>query len=56
MTGPDLELEERLRKLGPSFKNASQPPATLHARVMASTTLPRSPSGFQNCTASRPRR
>src|SRR5205823_3031110 len=41
MTGPDLELEERLRKLGPSFKNASQPPATLHARVMASTTLPR---------------
>jgi len=41
MIGPDLELEERLRKLGPSFKNAIQPPATLHVKVMASTTLPR---------------
>src|SRR5256886_6171931 len=40
MTGPDLELEERLRKLGPSFKNAIQPPATLHVKVMASTTVP----------------
>lgn len=35
MSGPDAELEERLRQLGPAFKDGIEPPATLHVTVMA---------------------
>jgi hypothetical protein len=42
MSGPDLELEERLRQLAPAFKDGIEPPATLHVTVMSSTTAPRS--------------
>ena len=35
MSGPDLELEERLRQLAPAFKNAIEPPATLHVTGMS---------------------
>jgi Protein of unknown function (DUF4232) len=40
VSGPDLELEERLRRLAPAFKDGVEPPATLHVTVMASTTAP----------------
>jgi hypothetical protein len=43
MSGPDVELEERLRALAPAFKDGIEPPATLHINVMASTIAPRSP-------------
>jgi hypothetical protein len=43
MSGPDLELEERLSRLAAAFKDGIEPPATLHVNVMASTTAPRSP-------------
>jgi hypothetical protein len=43
MSGPDLELEERLRRLAPAFKDGIEPPATLHGTVMSATTAPRSP-------------
>lgn len=43
MSGPDLELEERLRRLAPAFKDGIQPPATLHGTVMSATMAPRSP-------------
>lgn len=42
MSGPDLELEERLRGLAPAFKEGIEPPATLHVNVMASASAPRS--------------
>ncbi len=41
MSGPDIELEERLRALAPAFKDGIEPPATLHVAVMAATTAPR---------------
>jgi hypothetical protein len=44
MSGPDLEIEERLRRLGPAFKDGIEPPATLHVSVMADTTAPRRPA------------
>ncbi len=40
MSGADLELEERLRRLAPAFKDGIAPPATLHVMVMATTTAP----------------
>jgi len=43
MTGPDLELEERLRRLVSGFKDGIEPPATLHVSVMASTTQSQPP-------------
>jgi hypothetical protein len=43
MTSPDVELEERLRRLAPGFKDGIEPPATLHVRVIASTTQPQPP-------------
>ena len=44
MTGPDIELEERLRRLASAFKEGLEPPATLHVSVMASTAVPRPPA------------
>jgi hypothetical protein len=44
MSGPDLELEERLRQLAPAFKDGIEAPATLHVSVMAHTTAPRRPA------------
>jgi hypothetical protein len=44
MSGPDVELEERLRQLGPAFKDGIQPPAALHVTVMAATGGRRSPA------------
>lgn len=43
MSGPDVELEERLRQLAPVFKDGIEPPATLHVSVMAATAAPHSP-------------
>jgi hypothetical protein len=43
VSDPELQLEERLRRLAPAFKDGIEPPATLHVNVMASTT-PRSPA------------
>jgi len=40
MSGPDLELEERLRRLAAAFKDGVEPPATLHVTVMSSTAAP----------------
>jgi hypothetical protein len=40
MSGPELELEERLRRLAPAFKDGIEPPATLHGTVMSATTAP----------------
>lgn len=40
MSGPGLELEERLRRLAPAFKDGNEPPATLHGTVMSATTAP----------------
>ena len=40
MNSADLDLEERLRRLAPTFKDGIEPPATLHVTVMASTTAP----------------
>jgi hypothetical protein len=37
MSGPDLELEERLSRLAAAFKDGIEPPATLHVNVMASS-------------------
>src|SRR3989449_11313656 len=44
MGGPDVELEERLRRLVSAFKEGLEPPATLHVSVMASTAVPRPPA------------
>jgi len=44
MSGPDLELEERLRRLAPAFKDGVEPPATLHVTVMSSTAAPPTPA------------
>jgi hypothetical protein len=44
MSGPHVDLEERLHELASAFKDGVEPPATLHVKVMASTTAPRSPS------------
>jgi hypothetical protein len=41
MSGPDLELEERMRRLAPAFKDGLEPPATLHVNVMARTSVAR---------------
>jgi hypothetical protein len=43
MSGPNLELEERLRRLAPAFKDGVEPPATLHVTVMSRAAAPRSP-------------
>ena len=43
MSGSDLQLEERLRRLAPAFRDGIEPPATLHIAVMSRTTAPRSP-------------
>ena len=43
MSGPDLALEERLHRLAKAFKDGIEPPATLHATVMAVATAPRLP-------------
>jgi hypothetical protein len=40
MSGPDLELEERLRALAPAFKDGIEPSATLHVKVMSRATPP----------------
>ena len=42
MSGPELQLEERLRRLAPAYKDGIEPPATLHVNVIASTVAPRS--------------
>jgi hypothetical protein len=42
MSGPDVQLEERLRRLAPAFKDSIEPPATLHVAVMSATRAPRS--------------
>ena len=39
MNGADLELEERLRHLAPTFKDGIEPPVTLHVNVMARTSV-----------------
>ena len=44
MSGPELQLEERLRRLAPAYRDGIEPPATLHVNVMASTVAPRSPA------------
>jgi hypothetical protein len=44
MSGRDLELEERLHRLAPAFKDGLEPPATLHVTVMSATAAPRSPA------------
>jgi len=44
MSGPDLEIEDRLRRLGPAYKDGIEPPATLHVSVMAHTIPPRRPA------------
>jgi hypothetical protein len=43
MSGPDLELEERLSRLAAAFKDGIEPPATLHVKVMASSMAPSPP-------------
>jgi hypothetical protein len=43
VSGPNLELEERLRQLAPAFKDGIEPPATLHLTVMSATAAPRLP-------------
>jgi hypothetical protein len=43
MSGPGLELEERLRRLAPAFKDGIEPPAALHVSVMSRTAAPPSP-------------
>jgi len=35
VSGPDIELEERLRQLALAFKDGIEPPATLHVTVMS---------------------
>ncbi|MDQ6713792.1 MAG: hypothetical protein M3Z28_11485 [Candidatus Dormibacteraeota bacterium] len=44
MSGPDVELEERLRGLASAYKDGIEPPDTLHVNVMASTIAPRPPA------------
>ena len=44
MSGPDIELEKRVRQLAPAFKDGLEPPATLHATVMSQAAGPRSPA------------
>jgi hypothetical protein len=43
MSGADLELDERLRRLAPAYKDGIEPPATLHVRVMAIAAPPQRP-------------
>lgn len=43
MSGPEVELEERLRRLAPAFKDGIEPPLTMHASVMSRTRAPRGP-------------
>jgi hypothetical protein len=43
MSGPNLELEERLSRLAAAFKDGIEPPATLHVKVMASSMAPSPP-------------
>jgi hypothetical protein len=45
MSPAPIELEERLRQLAPSFKDGTEPPATLHASIMARTAAVHPPSG-----------
>jgi len=40
MSGAPIELEEGLRRLAPAFKDGTEPPATLHASIMARTMTP----------------
>jgi len=44
MSGPPIELEEGLRRLGPAFKDGTEPPARLHASIMARTLAPHHPA------------
>src|SRR2546430_17713468 len=40
MSGPDLEIEERLRRLEPAFRDGIEPPATITIAAMSPTTPP----------------
>lgn len=44
MSGAPIELEEGLRRLAPAFKDAIEPPATLHAAILARTKASHPPA------------
>jgi Domain of unknown function (DUF4232) len=44
MSRAPVELEESLRRLAPAFKDGAEPPATLHAGIMARATADHAPA------------